>query len=66
MAGAQASLDHPANHLSLWHKDYNFLINIITIWTGAMPRRKLALRMRTREDFIREDQEGGELCKGVT
>ncbi|MCX6670064.1 MAG: radical SAM protein [Methanothrix sp.] len=32
----------------------------------AKRKLALALRMRTREDFFREDLESGELCKGVT
>ena len=32
----------------------------------AKRKLALALRMRTRQDFFREDLESGELCKGVT
>ena len=31
----------------------------------AKRKLALALRLRTREDFFREDLESGELCKGV-
>jgi len=32
----------------------------------AKRKLALALGMRTRQDFFREDLESGELCKGVT